>query len=150
LGRKFEWTFIEPSVQNWLCGTMAEFGFPHKLIRLLKAILQDVRCCVKVEGRLTGSFKSEIELRQGDGTSTMLFNIALKGIVRRSGVETSGTIFTKSTHMLGFADDIDIIGRNTRAGKDAYSKLEREANCIRLHVNEDKTKVPDGVPVRAN
>jgi Reverse transcriptase (RNA-dependent DNA polymerase) len=94
---------------------------------------------VKVKGRLSGSFKSKIGLRQGDGISTMLFNIALEGIVRRSGVETSGTIFTKSTQMLGFADDIDIIGRNTRAVKDAYSKLEREANRIGLHVNEDKT-----------
>jgi hypothetical protein len=46
----------------------------------------------------------------------------------------------KSTLMLGFANDIDIIGRNTRAVKDAYSKLEREANRIGLDVNEDKLK----------
>jgi hypothetical protein len=74
---------------------------------------------VKVEGRLSGFFASEIGLRQGDVISA---------------------IFTKSMQMLGFADDIDIIGRNTRAVKDAYSKLEREANRIGLHVNEDKTK----------
>jgi hypothetical protein len=59
-----------------------------------------IRCCVKVERHLSGSFKSKIGLRQSDGILTMLFNIALE-------------------RMLGFADDIDIIG---------------------LHVNEDKTK----------
>jgi Reverse transcriptase (RNA-dependent DNA polymerase) len=69
----------------------------------------------------------------------MLFNIALERIVRRSREDT---IFTKSTQMLGFADDIDIIGRNTRVVKDTYSKLEREANRIGLHVNEEKTKFP--------
>jgi Reverse transcriptase (RNA-dependent DNA polymerase) len=119
---------------------MAEFGFPHKLIRLLKATLTDVECCVKVGGNLSGSFKSEVGLRQGDALSTMLFNIALEGVIRRAGVEMSGTVFTKSTQLLAFADDIDIIGRNIRAVTEAYSKLEREANRIGLHVNEDKTK----------
>jgi hypothetical protein len=70
----------------------------------------------------------------------MLFIIALEGIVWRSGVETSGTIFTNSTQFHGFADYIDIISRNIRAVKDAYSKMEKEANRIGLHVKEDKTK----------
>jgi hypothetical protein len=58
---------------------MAEFEFPHKLIRLLKATLTSVVSCVKIEGKLSGTFKLEIGLRQGDGISTMLFNIALEG-----------------------------------------------------------------------
>jgi Reverse transcriptase (RNA-dependent DNA polymerase) len=123
-----------------LWGIMAEFGFPHKLVRLLKATLEGVVCSVKIEGHLSGAFESEVGLRQGDGISTMLFNIALEGVVRRSGIEKSGTVFTKSVQMLGFADDIDIIGRNIRSVTDAYSKLEKEANKIGLHVNEDKTK----------
>jgi endonuclease/exonuclease/phosphatase family metal-dependent hydrolase len=124
--------------QLWML--MAEFGFPNKMIRLLKATLTGVVSRVKVEGRLSDAFHTEIGLKQGDGVSTMLFNIALEGVIRRSGVEKSGSIFTKSTQMLGFADDIDIIGRNIRAVCDAYLKLEKEANRIGLRVNEDKTK----------
>jgi hypothetical protein len=120
---------------------MAEFSFPHKLIRLLKATLTGVRSCVKIGGRLSSYFDSETGLRQGDGISTMLFNIALEGVVRRSRVELSGSIFTKSVQILGFADDLDIIGRGIRAVKDAFSKLEREANRIGLFVNVDKTKL---------
>ena len=123
-----------------LWGIMAEFRFPHKLIRLLKATLSGVRCCVKVDGVLSEAFDSEIGLRQGDGISTMLFNIALEGIIRRSKIETAGSIFTKSVQVLAFADDIDIIGRNIRAVGDAYSKLEKEANRIGLQVNVSKTK----------
>jgi hypothetical protein len=96
---------------------------------------------VKIGGKLSNYFEAEIGLRQGDGISTMLFNIALEGVVRRSKVELSGSIFTKSVQILGFADDLDIIGRGIRAVKDAYSKLEREANKIGLFVNVDKTKL---------
>jgi hypothetical protein len=124
-----------------LWSIMAEFSFPHKLIRLLRATLTGVRSCVKVEGRLSNYFDSDIGLRQGDGISTMLFNIALEGIVRRSKVELSGSIFNKSVQILGFADDLDIVGRGIRAVQDAYSKLEREANKIGLFVNVDKTKL---------
>jgi hypothetical protein len=124
--------------QLWIL--MAEFGFPHKLIRLLKATLKDVVNCVRIEGSLSDIFKTEIGLRQGDGISTMLFSIALEGVIRRAGVEMTGSIFTKSIQLLGFADDIDIVGRNIRAVSDAYLKLEREANRIGLRVNEDKTK----------
>lgn len=124
-----------------LWGIMVQFGFPYKLIRLLHATLSGVMCCIKIQGSLSSSFESTIGLRQGDALSTTLFNIALEGVVRRSGVETSGSIFNKSSQLLGFADDIDIIGRNIRSLTDAYSRLEREANKIGLRVNEDKTKL---------
>jgi hypothetical protein len=37
--------------------------------------------------------------------------MALEGVVRRAGVETSGTISTKSVQILAYADDVDIVGR---------------------------------------
>ena len=119
---------------------MAEFGFPHKLIRLIKATLSRVMCGIKVQGHTSGLFECKTGLRQGDELSTKLFNIALEGVFRRAKLELTGTIFTKSTQLLGFADDIDIVGRNFRSITDAYSKMELEANKIGLRVNEDKTK----------
>jgi Reverse transcriptase (RNA-dependent DNA polymerase) len=103
-----------------LWAIMVQFGFPYQLIRLLKSTLDHVTCCVKVQGSLSGSFESSVGLRQGDGLSTKLFNIALEGVIRISKVETSGTIFNKSVQLLGFADDIDIVARNLRALKDSY------------------------------
>ena len=123
-----------------LWNIMAEAHFPHKLIRLLKATLAKVMCCVKVQGSTSETFECKTGLRQGDELSTKLFNIALEGVFRRAGLELKGTIFTKSTQLLGFADDVDIVGRNIRAVTDAYTKMEKEANKIGLRVNEDKTK----------
>ena len=70
-----------------------------------------VMCVVRVSGTLSSPFESRRGLRQGDGISCLLFNIALEGVIRRAGINTSGTIFTKSVQLLGFADDIDIIAR---------------------------------------
>jgi hypothetical protein len=123
-----------------LWNIMAESRFPHKLIRLLKATLARVMCSVKVQGTTSGMFECKIGLRQGDELSTKLFNIALEGVFRRAKLELNGTIFTKSIQLLGFADDVDIVGRNIRSVTDAYSRMEREANKIGLRVNEDKTK----------
>jgi sorting nexin-29 len=123
-----------------LWNIMAESQFPHKLIRLLKATLARVMCCVKVQDTTSSLFECRIGLRQGDELSTKLFNIALEGVFRRAKLELNGTIFTKSIQLLGFADDVDIVGRNIRSITDAYSKMEREANRIGLRVNEDKTK----------
>ena len=119
---------------------MAEFRFPHKLIRLLKGTLSKVMCGVKVQGKTSGLFECKTGLRQGDELSTKLFNVALEGVIRRAKLELNGTIFTKSIQLLGFADDVDIVGRNIRSVTDAYSRMEREANKIGLRVNEDKTK----------
>ncbi len=128
-------------IREELWGIMVQFGFPNKLIRLLKATLQGVMCSVKIQGSLSRPFESTKGLRQGDALSTILFNIALEGVVRRSGVETSGSIFNKSTQLLGYADDIDILARNIRSLSDSYLRLEKEANNIGLKVNEDKTQL---------
>jgi sorting nexin-29 len=124
-----------------LWNLMTEFQFPHKMIRLLKATLQKVQSRVKVQGLLSESFETLTGLKQGDELSTKLFNIALEGVCRKARLELNGSIFNKSTQLLAYADDIDIIGRNTRSITEAYSKLELEASRLGLLVNEDKTKL---------
>ena len=122
----------------WLI--LAELSIPNKLIRLIRATLNGVMCCVKVQSALSEFFECKRGLRQGDALSTTLFNMALEGVIRRSGISQGGSIYNKMVQLLGYADDIDIVGRNIRSVKDAYLRLEREANKIGLYVNEEKTK----------
>lgn len=79
-------------------------------------------------------------LRQGDALACVLFNIALEKAIRDSGVTTRGTIDTRSNSVLGYADDIDIIGRTAVDTKQAFVSLERAAERMVLKVNEGKTK----------
>jgi hypothetical protein len=55
-------------------------------------------------------------------------------------VQTTGTIYSKETQLLAYADDIDIVGRSQSAVGDAYLALEGEAAKVGLKINEEKTK----------
>ena len=91
---------------------------------------------------MSESFKSHRGLWQGDGLSFLLFKIALECVIRRTGLDNDirGTNLNRSLQILGFADDIDIIGRTTAKVCGAYTRLKREAARIELRINATKTK----------
>ena len=64
-------------------------------------------------------------LRQGDSLACLLFNLALEKVVRKAGIQTSGTIFYKCVQLLAYADDIDIIARSQTTLKEAYHLKEQ-------------------------
>lgn len=119
---------------------MSYLNIPAKLVRLCRMTMENSRCSVKVGKNTTDPFDVEKGLRQGDALSCNLFNIVLEAIVRRSQVNTTGTIYQKSVQLLAYADDIDIIGRTKRAVAGAFASIESEATKMGLAVNEDKTK----------
>ncbi|XP_058449405.1 uncharacterized protein LOC131429348 [Malaya genurostris] len=86
------------------------------------------------------SIGSRRGLRHGGGLSCLLFNIALEGVMRRAGPNSRGTIFTKSSQSVCFADDMDIIARNFGTVAELYTRLKREAAKVGLVVNASKTK----------
>jgi hypothetical protein len=90
---------------------MSELNFPTKLIRLTKATLTIVTCCVKIQNDCSESFEIRQGLNQEDVLSTLLSNVMLEVIVRRANLKTTGTIYNKETKLLAYADDIDIVGR---------------------------------------
>ena len=64
--------------------------------------------------------------------------------MRRAGIDTKATIFTKSVQLLDFADDIDIIARNLATVKQTYTRLKAEAMHMGLAMNTMKTKYMRG------
>jgi hypothetical protein len=106
---------------------MAELDFYTKLIRLTKATLTTVKCCVNIKNDCSDSFETRQGFRQGDVLSTLPFNVVIEAVVRRAKLQTTGTIFNKQTQLLGYADDIDIVGRSLEAIRDTWVALEVEA-----------------------
>ncbi|XP_058064584.1 uncharacterized protein LOC131214222 [Anopheles bellator] len=119
---------------------MDENGFPGKLIRLIKATVDGTQCCVRISGGLSSPFETRRGLRQVDGLSCLLFNIALQGVMNRADTNTRGTIYNKSSQFVCFADDMDIVGRTTAAVSEQFARLKREAAKVGLLINASKTK----------
>jgi hypothetical protein len=77
---------------------VSQLKFPKKLIRITKATLTIVTCCVKIQNDFSESFETRQELRQGDVLSTLLFNVVLEVIVRQANLQTTGTIYNKKNY----------------------------------------------------
>ena len=119
---------------------MKELEFKPKLIRLVAATLNGSRSRIKLSEDLSDSFEVKEGLKQGDALSTLLFNCALEGAMRRAGIQTSRTLATSCVQILGFADDLDIVNRTYKGIVDTYTSLKREAARVGLIINENKTK----------
>lgn len=113
---------------------------PRKLIHLIKLTMESVECCVRVGGELSDPFTTCRGLRQGDGLACLLFNFALEGAVRQSEIQVGGSVFNHTAQILGYADDIDIIGGTFGAMSEAFTNLEAAAARFGLEVNQSKTK----------
>ena len=109
---------------------MAEFGFPEKLISLTKMTLTNVMSQVRIQNAPSEFFEIMDGVRQGDPLATLEFNIALEKAVRSCSVDSNSTIYRKSSQLLGYADDIDLVGRREDVVKDEFSKLKEAARDI--------------------
>lgn len=136
----FKAAFDSP-LRDRLFATMSELGIPAKLTRLCSMTLSNTISSVKVGNDQSETFNTKRGLRQGDSLSCVLFNLLMESIIRKAGVHRTGTILgNKCVQLLGYADDIDIIGRTKRDVTAAFGAIERESARAGLAVNMSKTK----------
>jgi len=74
-------------------------------------------------------------LRQGDAIASFLFNVVLEIAMRRSKVETRGTIFDKCSQIMAYADDV-IMGRRIKDVEEVFTSLVEPTNKMGLEINE--------------
>uniref|UniRef100_A0A0A9ZD00 Retrovirus-related Pol polyprotein from type-2 retrotransposable element R2DM n=1 Tax=Lygus hesperus TaxID=30085 RepID=A0A0A9ZD00_LYGHE len=134
---------------------LLEMNIPKILVRLIQLTMESVKCYGGVDGDLSDAFLTNSSLRQGDSLACLLFNFALEGAIRASGIQVGGTIFNHTAQLLGYADDIDVVGKTFGATSSAFVDLQREAGQFGLQVNQSKIKymttakggVPDHIEV---
>jgi hypothetical protein len=100
-------------------------------LSLEAATLNTVLCGLKIQNDCSEYFETRQGLRQGDAN----LQCRTGPIVRRAKLQTNGTIFNKQTQILGYADDIGIIGRSQTTDGEAFLALERETNKVGLKIN---------------
>ncbi|CAG9832840.1 unnamed protein product [Diabrotica balteata] len=101
--------------------------------------MMKVECKVRVQD-VSKPFKTNRGLRQGDALSCTLFNLALEKVMRDSGINLKGTIYTRSIQVMAYADDIIIIGRTQNEAVEAFTRIKNAAENIGLLINIQKTK----------
>jgi hypothetical protein len=100
--------------------------------------LEGAQAKVIVDGRLSTPFDISIGVRQGDGLSATLFNLALHKALKN--LEKSNTILNRLTQICAYGDDILVITRSFPALEALCVELSREAARVGLVVSPDKTK----------
>ena len=118
---------------------MYVLGTPAKLVNICRLTLADTKSLVKVDGEKSEPFITK-GFRQGDGLSCDLFNICLEMIIRAANIDTTGTIYNKALHILGNADDLDIINRDISSLDTAVDNIVGAADDMGLQLNISKTK----------
>jgi hypothetical protein len=74
-------------------------------------------------------------LRQGDSNSPLLFNVVLENAIRRSKVETRGTVYDKYSPVMAYAY---VTGIRLQEVREVFSTLAEQPNKIGLEINEKK------------
>lgn len=52
-----------------------------------------------------------MDLSQGDALACLAPNIALEKVVRSIKIQTTDTMYRRTTQLLAYTDDVDIVGR---------------------------------------
>jgi hypothetical protein len=78
-------------------------------------------------------------LRQGDAIASLLFNIVLEFSIRRSKVETRGTIFEKCTKLWRMLM-VWLLWEKIYSVEEIYTSLAEHKNCMEFK-NQKKKKI---------
>ncbi|KAG8230360.1 hypothetical protein J437_LFUL010572 [Ladona fulva] len=105
--------------RNKLITIILDFLMPTKLVRLGRATMMTTQCQVKVAVSLTINVEVIQGLKQGHGPALMLFHLTLEHVIRNAGIDTSATLTNKSKQIVGYGDDLNILGRSVPSIKEA-------------------------------
>lgn len=111
---------------------LLEMNVPNKLIFLVKLTIWEMRCQLRIQSDCSTEFTSAKALRQGDGMSFLLINFALEKVVRDSGIQTRGIVFSHMVQILGYANDLDIVARSRPELEEAFLNLVRQLQQLAL------------------
>ena len=121
-----------------LINAIESFGIPKKLVRLVNMAMENNKAKVIMDGNVGKDFDVKQGVRQGDGLSAVLFNLALDKVIKE--LKLKGNILYKSKQACVYADDIALIARNVASLQEMLVTIKEIGMKYGLNINEAKTK----------
>jgi hypothetical protein len=70
----------------------------------------------------------------------VLFSLALEFVIRKLPADANGTLEYKMNQVVGYADDICLLGRSARSVNEVYEEMKITTEKIGFNINVNKTK----------
>ena len=127
----------------WL--VLSQLGLTVRMGKMLQAIYESVKCCVRCDGMMSDFFECSGGLKQGCKLSPILFSMLMTSLTKeichkgKHGVQlvSNGV----EIFLLLFADDVALLSDTALGLQNQISSLEAAADRLGLKVNTQKTKV---------
>ena len=123
---------------------LRHYGFPEKIIALIRCTYQDMSCKIAHAGQLSESFEVKTGVRQGHLLSPFLFLLVIDWIMKTTTTgRNNGIQWTPWTQLddLNFADDLVLLSHNHRHMQDKTTCLETISAGTGLKISKRKTEL---------
>jgi len=129
---------------NFLFAVLKRFGFPEKLLWLVKTLYKDAESAVMNNGLTTKYFPLLKSCRQGDCLSPYLFILCLEPLIRniKANVSCKGiNVQGKSFKLSVYADDITAFVKTEADGEILINMVEDFGKLSGLKLNLNKSEI---------
>ena len=120
------------------------YGFPVKIINILKDMYASNQCCVRHGGQHSEWFRVMSGVRQGCVISPLLFLIVVDWVMKKSTADKPRGIqwgFFKRLEDEDFADDIALVAHSQKDIQEKTGLVESYASAVGLTISEAKSKI---------
>ena len=121
---------------------LSQMHISSKIIKILQKMYLQLNSCIKIKGKTSKYFSSNIGTRQGCSLSASLFNIYLNDLpdLLSNGACSPVSIKQANINCLQYADDIVLLSETKNGLQNALNLLSSYCNKWKLTINTQKTK----------
>jgi len=127
--------------RNGIWVKLINYGVSSKATKMLQAMYESVKSCVRVNGALSDNFESYMGVKQGEPLSPLLFIFFINDMyiqLQDEQLETF-TIEELQLYLLLFADDTVLFSYTKHGLQELLNKLHVYCQKWDIHVNTNKT-----------
>ena len=121
---------------------LRKYGVPQEIVQIIRSFYENFTCRVGNDSNLNFAVKTGV--RQGCVMSSLLFNIAIDWIMRRTTAEGPRGIrwtLTSTLEDLDFADDLALLSHTYEHMQEKTTRLNENAKQIGLKISRKKSEV---------